>query len=190
MEVNMSGSLNSIHGIQRDNGSRIPITALLAHIAAKALRSYPIINSILENDQIKIIKDVNIGIAVSVEDGLVVPVLHYADEKSLLETAKLVKELIQKAKARTLSAEELKGGTLTITNLGSFGVDAFTPIINPPQTAIIGVGTISNKPIALESGIGVAPMMVLTLVFDHRVYDGAKAAAFLKKIKELLESFQ
>lgn len=190
MEVNMSRPLNSLHRMEERTGFRVPITALLANVTARALEDDPILNSILEDDQIKIIRDINIGIAVGLEEGLIVPVLHNADKKDISETGKLVKSLIEKAKARTLLADELKGATFTITNLGSFDVDTFTPIINPPQVAIMGIGRISKKPVASKAGISVAPLMILTLVFDHRVTDGARAAVFLRKIRQLLETFE
>lgn len=187
MEVDMSRALVLQRELSEAQGMKIPITALLANITAKALKDNPVMNSVFENDQIRVVKDINVGIAVGIEDGLIVPVLHNVDKKSLSETARKIRDLIDKAKTRSLSVEELRGGTFTITNLGSFGVEIFTPIINPPQAAILGVGRIADKPIVLYNEVRIAPMMTLTLVFDHRIVDGAKAAQFLGRIKEYLE---
>jgi len=189
MEVNMSETLKLKETFEKKLGTRIPFSALMAKIVAYALRKYPLFNATLDEDsnQIKIFKEINIGIAIAVEDGLVVPVVHDADKKSLLEIASIIKGLIQKASERKLTAEELRDGTFTITNLGSFGVDVFTPIINPPQVAILGIGRIKQEPRASAEEIRVVPVMTLTLVFDHRVTDGAKAAQFLKEIRDLLE---
>lgn len=187
MEVDMTRALNMQRELLEDKGIKIPMTALLANVTAKALRDNPMINSVFEDNQIRVIKDINIGIAIALEDGLIVPVLSNADKKSLSESALAVARLIDKAKTRSLSLEELNCGTFTITNLGSFGVDVFTPIINPPQAAILGVGRIAEKPVAMNGKCQIAPMMTLTLVFNHRIVDGAKAAQFLARTKELLE---
>jgi pyruvate dehydrogenase E2 component (dihydrolipoamide acetyltransferase) len=187
MEVDMTEALKLHQTIEKIRGVDIPLTPLLTTVTALALKHHPIMNSVLERDQIKIIKNINIGVAVALEDGLIVPVVHDADKKDLIEIASLVRELIEKARKRELSIEELRGGTFTITNLGGFGVDIFTPIINPPQTAILGVGKIMERAKVVDKQIRAAPIITLTLVFDHRVVDGAKAAQFLKEIKELLE---
>jgi len=187
MEVDMTEALKLLETIEKIKCIDIPLTALLTIVTALALKHHRIMNSVMEGDQIKIVKNVNVGIAVALEDGLIVPVVHNADKKDLIEIASMVRELIEKARKRELSIEELRGGTFTITNLGGFGVDIFTPIINPPQTAILGVGKIMERAKVVDKQIQVAPIMTLTLVFDHRVVDGAKAAQFLKEIKELLE---
>jgi pyruvate dehydrogenase E2 component (dihydrolipoamide acetyltransferase) len=187
MEVNMSEAVKLREKMEGMMNSKIPFTAILTEVLANALGKHPILNATLDEDQIKIFKDINVGIAVAVEDGLIVPVVHKADEKNITEITSIVKSLIQKAKERRLSVEELKGGTFTITNLGGFGVDVFTPIINPPQAAILGIGRIAEKPRFLNGKIEVLPVMTLTLNFDHRIIDGAKAAEFLQEIKNLLE---
>jgi len=145
-------------------------------------------NSTLEKDQIKIFEDVNVGVAVATEAGLVVPVIHNADRKSLKEVSSALKELVEKAREGKLTREKLSGGTFTVTNLGMFGVDVFTPIINPPETAILGVGRIVEKPVVVGKEIVVKPVMHLSLSFDHRVVDGVPAAQFLQKVKEIIES--
>lgn len=187
MEVDMTEAIKLRQTIEKIKDTGISFTAISTKSTAHALRKYPILNSTLEKGQIRIFNDINIGIAVALEEGLIVPVVHYADNRSLSETALLIEELIEKAKERKLSVEELKGATFTITNLGGFGVGIFTPIIYPPQTAILGIGEIAEKPRVRKGRITIAPMMTLSLVFDHRVVDGAKAAQFLREIKELLE---
>jgi len=167
---------------------QVSYTEILVKAVARALAEHPIVNSTLDGEQIKIFEDINIGVAVATEKGLVVPVIHDADKKSLKEVASTLNELVEKARASKLSKEELTGGTFTITNLGMFGVEIFTPIINPPETAILGVGKVVEKPVIVNKEIVIKPMMYLSLSYDHRVIDGAPAAQFLQKIKQLLEN--
>ncbi|RLI43157.1 2-oxo acid dehydrogenase subunit E2, partial [Candidatus Bathyarchaeota archaeon] len=182
MEVDMTNAKKLREKLQ------VSYTDVLVKAVAKALTEHSIINSTLEKDKIKIFEDVNVGVAVATEAGLVVPVIHNADKKSLKEVSSALKELVEKARKGKLAKEELSGGTFTITNLGMFGVDTFTPIINPPETAILGVGRIVEKPVVVNKEIIVKPIMQLSLSFDHRVVDGAPAAQFLQKIKEIIES--
>jgi len=167
---------------------QVSYTDVLVKAVAEALTEHSVMNSTLEKDQIKIFEDVNVGVAVATEAGLVVPVIHNADKKSLKEVSSALKELVERAREGKLTREELSGGTFTITNLGMFGVDTFTPIINPPETAILGVGRIVEKPVVVDKKIVVKPVMQLSLSFDHRVVDGAPAAQFLQKVKEIIES--
>ena len=166
---------------------QVSYTAILVKAVAEALKEQPIINSTLENNQIKIFEDVNIGVAVATEKGLTVPVIRNADRKTLEEIDKNIRELTEKARQGKLTKDELTGGTFTITNLGMYGVEFFTPIINPPEAAILGVGRIREKPIVVNEEIKVRPVMTLSLTFDHRIVDGAPAAEFLRKIKEKIE---
>lgn len=187
MEADMSESLR-LHEILKKIGKiKIPLTAFLAKVVAKALKSHPVHNATVEGAQVRILENINMGIAVALDEGLIVPVIHDADKKSIFEIARLFTDLVKKARERSLSMEELKHGTFTITNLGAFGIDVFTPIINPPQTAILGVGRIAEKPRAVGGQIKVLPVITLTVVFDHRAIDGAQAARFLQEIKKLLE---
>jgi len=167
---------------------QVSYTDILVKAVAKALAEHSIVNSSLDREQIKIFEDINIGVAVATEKGLVVPVIHNADRKSLEEVASTLNDLVEKARASKLSKEELTGGTFTITNLGMFGVEIFTPIINPPETAILGVGKVVEKPVVVNKEIAVKPMMYLSLSYDHRVIDGAPAAQFLQKVKQFLEN--
>jgi len=182
MEVDMSNTVKLREKIQ------VSYTDMLVKAAAKALAEHPIINSTLENEKIKIFADVNVGVAVATERGLIVPVMYNANGKTLKEIASVLKELVEKAKQGKLTKEELTGGTFTITNLGMYGVDVFTPIVNPPETAILGVGRVVKRPVVVDGQIVVKPVMQLSLTFDHRVVDGAPAAQFLQKIKNFLEN--
>ncbi len=176
------------------NAMRLPekvlasYTDMLVNAVAKALLEHPIMNSTLEGEQIKVFQDINIGVAIATERGLVVPVIRSADKKSLKEIALIMKELVERARQGKITREEVTGGTFTITNLGMFGVETFTPIINPPETAILGVGRIVEKPVVIGKEIVIRPMMHLSLSFDHRVVDGAPAAQFLQKVKQILEN--
>ena len=181
MEVDMSNA------IQYGRASGFSYTVLLTKLVASALSEHPLMNSTFQDDQIKVFSEVNVGVAVATEKGLVVPVVHHTDEISLQEVSSTLKNLIQKARESRLVREDLSGGTFTITNLGMFGVDTFTPIINPPEAAILGVGRIVEKPIVVNQEIKIKPMAQLSLSFDHRIVDGAPAARFLRRVKELLE---
>ena len=167
---------------------QVSYTDVLVKAIAKALAEHRIVNSTLDREQIKIFEDINIGVAVATEKGLVVPVIHNADKKSLKEIASTLNDLIEKARTGKLSKEELSDGTFTITNLGMFGVEIFTPIINPPETAILGIGKVTEKPVVVNKEIIVKPMMYLSLSYDHRVIDGAPAAQLLQKVKQFLEN--
>jgi pyruvate dehydrogenase E2 component (dihydrolipoamide acetyltransferase) len=182
MEVDMS----NVAELRRKVG--VSYTDVLVKAVAKALTEHPLINSTLEKEQIKIFADINIGVAVATEMGLIVPVIHDANEKSLTEISSTLKDLVEKAKQSKLAKEDLTGGTFTITNLGMYGVDVFMPIINPPETAILGVGRVVEKPTVVDKQIVTRPMMQLSLTFDHRVVDGAPAAEFLLKVKQIMES--
>ncbi|UCH69735.1 MAG: 2-oxo acid dehydrogenase subunit E2 [Candidatus Bathyarchaeota archaeon] len=182
MEVDMSNATK----LRKE--SQLSYTDLLVKAVASALEEHPIMNSTLEEDQIKIFEDVNVGVAVATEKGLIVPVIRNADKKDPKEISLALKELVEKARAGKLTQEEMSGGTFTITNLGMFGVDIFTPIINPPETAILGVGRVTKKPAVVDREIVAKPVMKMSLSFDHRVVDGVPAAQFLQKIKQTLES--
>jgi len=187
MEVNMSEALKVQDKLEKISGIKIPFTSFLTKIVAYSMEKFPILNSSIVGDEIQVYRNINMGIAVAVEEGLIVPVVLNVERKGILEIAKNVRELIEKAKKRQLSADELKGGTFTITNLGGYGVDVFEPIINPPQAAILATGKITEKPVVIEGEIKIALIMTLTLVFDHRILDGAKAALFLQDIKKTIE---
>jgi pyruvate dehydrogenase E2 component (dihydrolipoamide acetyltransferase) len=182
MEVDMSKAVK----LHEETGTSY--TDILVKAVAKALEEHPSLNSTLEREQIKIYEDINIGVAVATEKGLVVPVIRNANKKSLAQIAAVLKELVEKAREGKLTREDLTGGTFTITNLGMYGVEVFIPIINPPEAAILGVGRVSEKPVMVNKELKVKPVMYLSLSFDHRIIDGAPAAKFLQRVKQILES--
>jgi pyruvate dehydrogenase E2 component (dihydrolipoamide acetyltransferase) len=141
----------------------------------------------LVGDEILFHHAVNMGIAVALPDGLIVPVLRDADKKGLLEIAKEARELARKARGGDLTVDEVTGGTFTITNLSMFEVDGFTPILRSPETGILGVGRVKEKPAVYNGEITIRPMMFLSLTFDHRVVDGAPAAEFLETVARYLQ---
>ena len=163
-------------------------TDLLVTIVARALREYPYMNARLNGDVIEQLTHVNVGVAVDAERGLLVPVLHDADQMGLRELGTEFRALVGRAREGKSLPDDLSGGTFTITNLGMFDVDAFTPIMNPPELAILGVGRIVAKPVVVEGEVAVRQMMTLSLTFDHRLVDVAPAARFLQRIKRLIES--
>lgn len=181
MEVDMTEATKI-----RDEAN-ISYTAILVYSTAKALREFPVANSTLVDGKIRIYEDINVGVAVSTEKGLIVPVIWNADEKSLPKISSELKELVEKAREGNLSKEQLTGGTFTLTNLGMYDVDMFLPIINPPEAAILAAGRIVAKPVAAGGETRIKPTMTLTLGYDHRIIDGAPAAQFLKKAKESIE---
>ncbi|MFB0567866.1 MAG: dihydrolipoamide acetyltransferase family protein [Candidatus Bathyarchaeia archaeon] len=181
MEVDMTNA------VKLREGTQVSYTDILVKAVAKALEEHRILNSTLERSQIKIYEDINIGVAVATEKGLVVPVIHNANKKPLLQIASTLKELVEKTREGKLTKEDVTGGTFTITNLGMYGVEVFIPIINPPEAAILGVGKVAEKPVIVNKEMQIKPIMYLSLSYDHRIVDGAPAAQFLQKVKQILE---
>lgn len=173
--------------IESKTGTRVSCTDIIVKVLAGVLKEYPILNSTLEGDKIKLFADVNIGVAVALDDSLIVPVVHNADRKSLAEIATYLNEKIEKARRGQLSVDEVAGGTFTVSNLGIYDVEVFTPIINPPECAILGVGKIIQKPWVVDDKVAIRPIATLSLSFDHRIVDGARAAAFLQTLKQNLQ---
>jgi len=169
-------------------GVRLTYTDILVKAVARGLREFPMMNSALEEDGIKLIDEVNIGVAVATERGLIVPVLRNADTTDLLGVVTAMKDMAARGRAGKLTLKEVTSGTFTITNLGMTAVDSFTPIINPPQVGILGVGRIAKKPVAVGDAVEIRPRITFSLTFDHRVVDGFTAAEFLRKVVEILES--
>lgn len=168
----------------------ISLTAYLVRIVAWALKRHPLLNAGFEQDQISLWEDVNIGIATAIDEGLIVPVIHNADQKTIREISQSLRLLTEQARQGALTRAEVQDGTFTISNLGMFGIQAFTAIINPPQSAILAVGGIKRKPVVVDQAdrVEVRPMMMMTLGADHRVIDGAVAASFLADLVEALEN--
>ena len=171
-------------------GTRITYTDLLVFTVAKVLKDYHIINSSIVGSEIMLWEDINIAVAVALEDGLIVPVVKNADKKSLVEISQSVKMLAKKARERTLASEEIQGGTFTITNLGAKGggYRFETVIINQPESAILGTGGITDRAVVREGQIVIRPIMTYYLTFDHRVINGAVAAQFINSLARLLEN--
>lgn len=167
---------------------KVSVTDLLVKAVARSLVKYPRVNVMLSGDAIKVFKEVNIGVAIAISGGLVVPVVKNADKKSLEEVSAEVKDFAKRARRNKLDPAEMSGGTFTITNLGGYGsVDYFTPIINQPESAILGVGRTVKMPAVVNDELAIRPMMGLSLAFDHRIIDGAPAAEYLAVLMKLIE---
>ncbi|MFS3912997.1 dihydrolipoamide acetyltransferase family protein [Bacillus australimaris] len=173
--------------IEKETGYRLSFTEIIIHAVSNVLTRHPHINMTFEQNELHFHDDVHIGLAVAVKDGLMVPVISHANEKGLKQLTKEAKEIGRNARDQKLLPDQLKGSTFTISNLGMYAIDTFTPIINQPEVAILGVGRIQEKPVVVDGEIQVRPMMGVSLSFDHRVVDGAPAAAFLTDLKKVLE---
>ncbi|BDB99115.1 dihydrolipoamide acetyltransferase family protein [Saccharolobus caldissimus] len=187
MEVNASALVKLRDELERKTNVKITYTDILVKIVSMLLKNHPYLNATLEGDEIKIIDEINIGIAVALNQGLIVPVIKNADTKSIVDISKEAHELANKARENKLTPDEVTGGTFTISNLGMYNIDSFTPIINPPQTAILGVGRIKKSPVVINDTISLGYTMWLSLTFDHRVMDGHVAANFLRELAEVIE---
>ena len=160
---------------------------IIIKASALAISENPEMNSSFKGDSIEIVGDINIGLAVAVDDGLVVPVIRNADKLAISDISKKRDELVRKARERKLLPSDYEGGTFTISNLGMFEIDNFSAIINPPQSAILAIGRIKQKPVIIDGNIGIRSMMQVTASFDHRCIDGVLGAKFLQKLKYYLE---
>ena len=170
-------------------GAKLTYMAFIAKVIVDALRRHPIINSSLDGDNVVYKKDINLGVAVALDTGLIVPVIKNADEKNLLGLSRAIADVAERARSKQLKPEEVHGGTFTITNPGQFGAQFGIPIINQPQVAILGVGTIEKRPVVIDDAIGIRTMAYLTLGYDHRLVDGAVADQFMADVKDHLENF-
>lgn len=188
MEVDMTG-VRQLRAIAKEGGDEsIPsINDYILHACARALRTFPSLNSSFTEQGIEQHSDINLGVAVALEEGLVVPVIRNADQLSLIELAQQSRQLADKAQNKKLFPLDYEGGTFTVSNLGMLGVDSFTAIINPPQAAILAVGRVAPRIVADDGMVAIKSMMTATLSADHRVVDGAIAARFLRELKQLLE---
>jgi pyruvate dehydrogenase E2 component (dihydrolipoamide acetyltransferase) len=173
-------------GFEAATGIRLTYTDLLIQDVATLLGKHRLLNSTLTDGSIAVSEEVHMGFAVALEDGLIVPVVRDAHRKPLGDVARERVDLAAKAQTGTLALDEIEGGTFTISNLGAFGADVFTPIVNPPQCAILGIGRIVEKPVVVDGEVVVRPAMWLSLTFDHRLVDGAPAARFLQALAERL----
>jgi pyruvate dehydrogenase E2 component (dihydrolipoamide acetyltransferase) len=174
--------------LERRGGVRPTYTDLVVRAAAIALRDHPRLNARWTADGVRLVPEIHVGVAVALDEGLVVPVIRNADRAALAQISASLRDLSDRARALRLRPEEMEGGTFTVTNLGMYDVDAFTPILNPPEAAILGAGRVHRRPVAAgDDRVEVRPVMVLSLTFDHRVVDGAPAAQFLQRVKHVLE---
>ncbi|MBC8104571.1 MAG: 2-oxo acid dehydrogenase subunit E2 [Cytophagales bacterium] len=175
--------------IEKKVGVRVSPTDIIVKAAAVALAEFPQVNAHIDGDTMTLFEAVHIGLAVSLgEEGLIVPVIKEVQNKGLGEIAKNRQDLAARARAGQLGGADITGGTFTVTNLGNYGIQSFNPIINPPQVAILGVGAITDSIVARDGVPVVRPLMGLSLSFDHRAMDGAPAAAFLARVREILET--
>jgi 2-oxoglutarate dehydrogenase E2 component (dihydrolipoamide succinyltransferase) len=174
---------------EKEEGVKLTYTPFFIRAVTSALKSFPALNASIAGDRILYRKDYNIGVAVALEGGLIVPVVHHADEKSFLGLARAVSDLAERARGKKLKPEEVQGGTFTLTNPGPYGSLFGTPIINQPQVAILGVGGIHKRPVVVNDAIAVRSMVYLALSFDHRLVDGALADQFMADVKRRLEGW-
>ena len=176
--------------IRAEKSPKPAFNDIIIKASALAISKNPEINSSFKGDSIEIIGDINIGLAVAVDDGLIVPVIRNADKLAISDISKNRDELVKKARDGKLLPSDYEGGTFTISNLGMFEIDNFSAIVNPPQSAILAVGRIKQKPVIIDGNIGIRSMMQVTCSFDHRCIDGALGAKFLQKVKEYLENLK
>jgi 2-oxoglutarate dehydrogenase E2 component (dihydrolipoamide succinyltransferase) len=170
-------------------GTKLTYMAFIAKAVIAALRRFPLVNASLDGDNIVYKKDINLGIAVALEAGLIVPVIKHADEKNLLGLSRSIVDVAERARSKQLKPDEVHGGTFTITNPGQFGSQFGMPIINQPQVAILGVGTIEKRPVVVDDAIAIRTMAYLTLGYDHRLVDGATGDHFMAEVKQQIENF-
>ncbi|MCS7313938.1 MAG: 2-oxoglutarate dehydrogenase, E2 component, dihydrolipoamide succinyltransferase [Bryobacteraceae bacterium] len=176
--------------VQQRYGFSLTYLPFITRAAAQALRAFPIVNASIEGNNIVYHNEINIGIAVALENGLIVPVIRNADEKSVIGLQRAIVDLATRARSRQLKPDEVHGGTFSITNFGSFGSLTATPIINQPQVAILGVGAVEKAPVVVDDDkIAIRSVCLLSLTFDHRLIDGALADQFMQKIKSVLENW-
>jgi len=170
-------------------GVKLTYSAFFIQAVVAALKAFPIVNATYTEQGIIMKRNLNIGVAVAIDDGLIVPVIKNADDRSLLGIARAVNDLATRAREKRLQPDEVQGGTFTITNYGTFGSLFGTPIINQPQSAIMGVGAIQKRAIVIEDMIAIRPMIYLALTFDHRLLDGAMGDQFMQKVRRFLEEY-
>jgi 2-oxoglutarate dehydrogenase E2 component (dihydrolipoamide succinyltransferase) len=170
-------------------GAKLTFTALIAKATVDTIREFPFVNASIDGENVIYRRDINMGIAVALEQGLIVPVIKNADEKNLLGIARSVQDLAARARSKKLNPDDVQGGSFTITNPGVFGALFGLPIISQPQVAILGVGSIDKRVVVIDDMMAIRPMCYLTLGYDHRLIDGADAGRFLARLKERLQDF-
>ena len=188
VEVDMTETLRLKEALAKSSGQKASVTEIVIKCTAQALSEFPAVNASIDGNQVVYHGTVNMGVAVSLDNGLIVPVIRDAGGKSLRDIRAEVVALGEIARSGRLMPDEITGGTFTVTNLGMFGTDHFTPIINPPESAILAVCRTVDRPVVLNGQIGIRPMCNFVLGFDHRLIDGAVAARFMARIRELIEN--
>jgi pyruvate dehydrogenase E2 component (dihydrolipoamide acetyltransferase) len=190
MHVDMSATVAFREAMQsqweQQFGVRISLNDLITKAVAVALSRHPRLNATMGEREVQVHDQINIGVAVNLDEGLIVPVVRHVDRKDLGQIARDSRELAERARSGRLQLDDLSDGTFTITNLGTTGIDLFTPIINPPQVAILGVGMVQRRPVVVGDALAIRPSAYLCLVFDHRALDGVPAARFLQELQQLL----
>jgi 2-oxoglutarate dehydrogenase E2 component (dihydrolipoamide succinyltransferase) len=174
---------------QSNYGFSLSYLPFITRASVAALRQFPLLNASLDGNNIVYHNEIHIGIAVALENGLIVPVIRGADEKNILGLQRSIVDLAARARSRQLKPDEVVGGTFSITNFGSYGSLIGTPVINQPQVAIIGVGTVDKTPVVIDDAIAIRSICHLSLSFDHRLIDGALADQFMTKVKHVLENW-
>ncbi len=188
-EIEMDRAAEMRKGINAlDPELKISVNDIIIKVAAAALIQHPAVNASFQEKIVRYYERADIGVAVAIEDGLITPVIRSADQKSLSEIAAEVRELAERARSRKLKPEEYTGATFSVSNLGMFGIDEFTAVINPPEGAILAIGAMTQKPVVRDNEIVVRQMMRVTMSCDHRVIDGATGAKFLQTFKKILEN--
>ena len=188
-EVDVTAAQSMMEQLVRDwrrERIRPQFQDLVIKVVARALSEHPRANAHFNVDEVRMIESVNVGFAMAVKDGLVVPVIHDADKKSALEIAQAVRDVAKRVRDNSVDVDDYSGGTFSVTNLGHYGVDAFNPLLNPPEVGILGLGRIVEKPAIVDGEVSARSMMWLGLTFDHRAWDGAPAGGFLQAISRYL----
>jgi pyruvate dehydrogenase E2 component (dihydrolipoamide acetyltransferase) len=188
-EIEMDRAAEMRRGINAlDPDLKISINDIIIKVVAAALMQHPEVNASFQEKFVRYYEHADIGVAVAIEDGLITPVVRAADQKSLSQIASEVRELAERARSRKLKPEEYTGATFSVSNLGMFGIDEFTAVINPPEGAILAIGAMSAKPVVRDNEIVIRQIMRVTMSCDHRVIDGATGARFLQTFKKILEN--
>ena len=188
VEVDMARASDLRESInKKGEGVKVSFTDIIVKACAQVLRAHPEVNASFQGDRIRVFRRIHIGVAVALPEGLITPIIRDCDQKGFMQIAREAKELAERARARRLKPDEYQGATFTISNLGMYGIEEFSAIINPPEGAILAVGAIVEKPVVVKGVIGVGQRMRLTLSCDHRVMDGAMGARFLHDLQVLLE---
>jgi pyruvate dehydrogenase E2 component (dihydrolipoamide acetyltransferase) len=190
MHIDMSATVAFRDAMQsqweQQFGVRISLNDLITKAVAVALSRHPRLNATMGEREVQVHDDIHIGVAVNLDEGLIVPVVRHVDRKDLGHISRDSRELAERARSGRLQLDDIRDGTFTITNLGTTGIDLFTPIINPPQVAILGVGMIQRRPVVVGDALAIRPSAYFCLVFDHRALDGVPAARFLQELQQLL----